>query len=234
MTPTTWFTSDLHLGHKLVAGLRGFKSTQESNVLKYPDGKIALIEYEMLPDTDAHDARLASNWDSLIRAEDTVWLLGDITLSNSYRNALEWLLARPGTKHLVLGNHDAIHPAHRGAQKNWGHRHPNWTNWTNVFASIQTFARIHLPNGQETLLSHFPYPGTSEGLDNTGKPYDDRYLQYRLIDLGVPLVHGHTHRPERLTTSQKGSKQLHIGPDAWSMCPVHISEVQEAFNAHSL
>lgn len=213
MTATTWMTSDLHLGHKLVAGLRGFT---------YPS------EPDLPADTDAHDARLASNWDSLIRAEDTVWLLGDITLSNSYRSALDWLLARPGTKHLVLGNHDAIHPAHRGAQKQWGHQSPSWTN---VFASIQTMARIHLPDSREVLLSHFPYPGTSEGIDNTGKPYEDRYLQYRLIDLGVPLVHGHTHRPERLTTSQHhGTKQLHIGPDAWSMCPVHISEIQEAFS----
>lgn len=213
----TWFTSDLHLGHKLVAGLRGFTDNG----------------HNLGPNTKEHDARLASNWDSLIRASDTVWLLGDITLENDPTRALRWLQARPGTKRLVLGNHDAIHPAHRGAQKAFDRLGQVYYD---IFASIQTFARIHLPDSREVLLSHFPYPGTSEGIDNEGKPYDDRYHQYRLINLGIPLVHGHTHRPERMSyNSPQGSlidatPQLHIGLDAWNMSPVHISEVQEAFD----
>lgn len=206
---TVWFTSDLHLQHRLVSGLRGFE------------------------DLDEHDARLASNWDELVKEDDTVWLLGDITLANNPTAALLWVQNRTGTKRLVLGNHDAIHPAHRGAQKDWDKRRELYGG---VFASIQTFARIHLPDSREVLLSHFPYPGTSEGIDNEGKPYDDRYHQYRLINLGIPLIHGHTHRPERMSyNSPQGSlidatPQLHIGPDAWSMSPVHISEVQEAFD----
>lgn len=88
-----FYTADTHLGHKLVAGLRGFGD-----------------------DTDAHDAELANAWDRAVSKDDLVWVLGDLTMGNLER-ALDWFEQRPGRKRLVLGNHDAGHPMHRDAPK---------------------------------------------------------------------------------------------------------------------
>lgn len=44
MTETFWTVSDLHLGHRLVAGMRGFDTTEEhdrvvqENLREVPDG----------------------------------------------------------------------------------------------------------------------------------------------------------------------------------------------------
>jgi calcineurin-like phosphoesterase family protein len=85
---TVWFTSDLHIGHRLVAGLRGFEST------------------------DDHDEAIFDRWDERVRKEDQVWVLGDLAVSKP-DNALLELRGLPGVKHLVAGNHDPVHSMHR-------------------------------------------------------------------------------------------------------------------------
>lgn len=76
-----WLTSDLHLGHKKVAGLRGFSSTAE------------------------HDETIIDNWNGVVGPNDTVYVLGDF----SFLPRLESTAAvcrLNGAKHLLLGNHD--------------------------------------------------------------------------------------------------------------------------------
>lgn len=87
------FVSDLHLGHRKVADLRGFGE-----------------------DTAAHDAWLAEQWDATVRPDDAVWVLGDLTLGPT-AYALEWIRQRPGRKEFITGNHDEVHPMHRDAHK---------------------------------------------------------------------------------------------------------------------
>ncbi|SEH53665.1 Calcineurin-like phosphoesterase superfamily protein [Mycolicibacterium rutilum] len=122
-----WYTSDLHIGHRLIAGLRGFD------------------------DSDDHDAELARRWDNDVSAGDTVWVLGDISAGGrgGQRRALEWLSERPGVKHLIAGNHDSVHPMHIDT-------HKMLSTYLEVFASVQQSARRKLA-GQTLLLSHFPY-----------------------------------------------------------------------------
>ena len=55
MRSETWFTADLHIGHKLVAEKRGHH------------------------DPGAHDDVLAMYWDTTVAPADTVWVLGDIS-----------------------------------------------------------------------------------------------------------------------------------------------------------
>lgn len=185
--PSTWLTSDLHLGHELVATKRGFADSVE------------------------HDAALARRWDRQVQEGDEVWVLGDVAM-NGWRDRLPWIGRRPGTKHLVLGNHDRAHPLHSR-----GHEHAR--DFLSVFHTVQTSARINL-NGLTVLASHFPYSGDRG---------EDRFTQWRLRDEGRPLVHGHTHLPDRLTTSPSGTPQLHIGPDAWEMDLVHHHTVKMMF-----
>lgn len=174
-----WFTSDLHLGHRLVAGLRGFDSV------------------------DDHDTAIIQNWEKVVRKDDQVWVLGDLTL-NSPGPALEIVRDLPGTKHLVAGNHDPCHPMHR-------HSHRWQPKYLEVFASVQAFARRRI-NGQDVLLSHFPH---------SKDRHEARYLQYRLRDEGAWLLHGHTHGTER-----REGREIHVGLDAWDLAPVPIHVVE--------
>lgn len=191
MTARTFFTSDLHFRHRLVAGKRGF--------CYFTGGDISE------PDTDAHDAHLISAWNRAVRPEDTVWVLGDITVGWGFDEVRPLVWRLNGVKHLVLGNHDEAHPMHRGA-------HNKLALYHGSFATVQTMATVRM-EGQQVMLSHFPYDG-----DGAGKP--DRCNAYRLRDEGHPLIHGHTHLPGQVSVSRKGSTQIHVGLDAWEMKPV--------------
>ena len=79
-------------------------------------------------------------------------------------------------------------------------------------------------------LSHFPYTG-----DHTET---DRHTEYRLRDRNLPLLHGHTHSPNRLSRGRPrglgipgvipwdGPLQIHVGVDAWNMTPVNLTEIE--------
>lgn len=160
-----------------------------------------------------------------MRTGDTVWVLGDLTLG-PIRKALHWVSERPGIKRLILGNHDELHPAHQGAVKK-----QLMQQYLEVFDYVSTFARIKV-TGRDVLLSHFPYPGTSEGTDANGRPFDDRYSQWRLPNEDKPLIHGHTHRAERLSWNRtpdrkRQTPQIHVGLDAWGLAPVGLHEIED-------
>lgn len=184
-----FYTSDLHIGHRLVANIRGF--TRETGFFSDIDGRP-----ECEPDTDAHDAWLAGLWDSVVRPDDQVYVLGDISI-NGGQHALDWIAERPGIKHLIAGNHDPVGPWDRRAAKLQRH-------WLGYFETIQPYLRRKL-EGHNFLLSHFPYPG----LDRSG--VEPRYEQYRLPNLGLPLVHGHVHSDQKF----EYPNQMHVGVDAW-------------------
>lgn len=193
-----WFTSDPHIGHRLVAAHRGFG-----------DGPT-----QVLPeDADEHDAYLAKEWDKRVKPDDHVWVLGDMSAGGTAAQgyALSWLVNRPGTKHLIAGNHDGCHPMHRNAHK--------WLPvYLTAFETVQVYARRKI-NGHNVMLSHMPYDGDH---------YDaDRFTQYRLPDEGLPLLHGHTHSTGVVTRSAAGSLQISVGLDAWAwnLGPVNLSDI---------
>lgn len=94
------FTSDTHLGHAHVAGLRGFANPAE------------------------HDEHLVQTWNEHVTKRDTVWVLGDFTLMDVARVGAR-LDRMAGTKHLILGNHDRAHPIFRG----WHNRLRGYYQW---------------------------------------------------------------------------------------------------------
>lgn len=190
-----WFTADLHIGHRLVAGLRGFED-----------------------DPARHDAELARGWDARVAGTDVVWLLGDISGGGrgSQQRALAWLAARPGTKHLIGGNHDSVHPMHEDA-------HKALPAYLGVFASVQQSARRKLA-GRQLLLSHFPYlDATDSGEGRAARRFD----QWRLPDCGAWLLHGHTHG----TARRSGPRSIHVGLDAWGLAPVAIDEIVQILDS---
>lgn len=176
---TSRITSDPHIGHELVAIDRGFSSTKD------------------------HDDYFAQQWIENVTKKDSVWILGDLASSNP-KPALELLRKLPGTKHLIAGNHDPVHPLYSGA-----HRH--FKKYLDVFSSVQTSASRRIGN-RRVVLSHFPYSG--DGIDR-----EDRYNQWRLRDEGLWLLHGHVHKAWKA----KG-RQVNVGFDIWQR-PVSFDEL---------
>lgn len=183
---TVFFTADLHLGHKRVSELRGFKSIEE------------------------HDAHIISVWNSRVTKRDTVYVLGDIAVSN-YENALDIIKNQlNGAKHLISGNHDIVHPMHKK-----GHSRAELLKWLEAFETVNPYLR-KTNNHRSFLLSHFPYESWGDGEKRAGS----RYNQYRLPNTGTPLIHGHTHGTERTH-----GNMLHVGWDAWGE-PVNINFIE--------
>lgn len=128
---TTWFTSDLHLGHRFVAGLRGFRNVDE------------------------HDEAVLTNLREAVKSGDRLWVLGDLSVGdeNDEQRALD-LIERNLSgiqKHLIAGNHDSCHPLHKSAFK----RQPVFLS---VFDSVQAYQKQRW-QGHEVWLSHFPRRG---------------------------------------------------------------------------
>jgi calcineurin-like phosphoesterase family protein len=198
---TVFFTSDLHLAHRKVAQIRWQRAFPD---IELPPEPLVLRW---------HDQLLAQNWDATVAHDDVVWVLGDLALSatqTGINTVLQWVLDRPGRKHLIPGNHDPVHPLHRQAHK-WQKTYTNW-----AFESVQLAARrkVTTPTGtHEVLLSHMPYTGDRNQID--------RDTQWRLKDEGRWLLHGHLHGAD----PRSGPRQIDVGLDAWNLTPVSLDQV---------
>jgi len=87
---TDFYTADFHLDH--------------ANILKHckrPFGNVREMQ-----------GTIIKNWNSVVTEKDTVYILGDLWLTNSSAsNKLQKILnTLKGTKHLILGNHDEMKP----------------------------------------------------------------------------------------------------------------------------
>ena len=78
-----WLTSDLHLGHdrEFIWKVRGFESVKDMN------------------------EQTISRWNTLVKPEDEVYILGDIMLGNNDKG-MAAIVELNGRLHLIRGNHD--------------------------------------------------------------------------------------------------------------------------------
>lgn len=198
---TVWFTSDLHWGHRAIAFQRRYGH--------WPADKADVTA----EDVAWHNDRLAAQWDAAVRRDDVVWVCGDlIANTKSLTEALLWISRRPGVKHFLWGNHDPGHPLHSDSHK--------WDDvYRGAFASVGVLRKRRIL-GQEVYLSHFPYE------DVAADSPEGRYEQHRLLNLRVPIIHGHTHSKEKVTHIA-GAIQIHVGVDAWDMGPVPLETITE-------
>jgi calcineurin-like phosphoesterase family protein len=161
---------------------------------------------------EEHDERMLSVWREQVTGDDIVYVLGDVTSGRSRereRWALESLRALPGRKRLVAGNHDTVHPMNSSSHDEFWVR-----EWLGAFESVQTLA-VRKTNGLRLMLSHFPYDD-DEG-DHTEH---NRHREWRPVDTGLWLLHGHTHRAGQRVHGQ----QVHVGFEAWGRM-VHEQEI---------
>jgi calcineurin-like phosphoesterase family protein len=196
----TWFTSDLHIRHDLVVIDRGFFHED-------PRGQEFGLSVKEVAAHDAYEAQLADNWDSVVKPNDRVFVLGDIAM-NPNKGAFAFLDARPGVKTLIAGNHDEVAGFHSKA-------HTAQRKWLEHFASIHDFLQIKV-GGRRVALSHYPYSGEGD------REMEDRMTQWRLRDEGLPLLHGHIHSHEKVT----GPYSYHVGLDAHGMNLVPVETIE--------
>lgn len=186
-------------------------------------GHARIIELCDRPFKDVADMNenLVHNWNALVRPDDTVYHLGDVALG-PIEDSLSYIQRLNGRKVLVVGNHDRpFPPMQRG-------RMDKVAEWTDRYYDAG-FAEIHTNPGftkgeYEFRLSHFPYDG-----DHTS---EERYREYRQVDNGIPLIHGHTHENKRFSRSRAGTAQIHVGVDAWDFAPVSLQAVIDVLESN--
>ena len=84
MSKNIWFTSDLHLGHKAILRLsnRPFFNIEE------------------------HDETIIENINKLVKNDDDLIILGDISFNQSYQTYESIFKKLNGNIYIILGNHD--------------------------------------------------------------------------------------------------------------------------------
>lgn len=182
-----YFTSDLHFGH--------------DNIIKYCNRPADCI--------DDMNSMLISNWNSVVKKSDEVFVIGDLSLQDKW---MEFVTPKlNGIKNLIIGNHDTCFEKHKKftPAKELFYKDKGWALFNNI---LNFKIGNYLVN-----LNHFPYD-------------DQRYPDYCLEDLGVPLLHGHTHSPNIFSKSKKNTIQIHVGVDAWNYKPVSEVEIIEVLD----
>jgi calcineurin-like phosphoesterase family protein len=134
---TTWFTSDLHLGH--------------ANIIGYCDRPVA--------DVDEMDAMLVERWNQTVAPDDTVWVLGDVALGR-ITESLALVSELHGTKLLLAGNHDRCWSGHARRAEGWTERYLD-AGFAEIIQGSMTLAI----GAHEVVACHFPYRGDSHDLD---------------------------------------------------------------------
>lgn len=171
-------------------------------------GKVAKLRG--FDSVQAHDELVINRWNYHVRGNSPiVYVLGDVMMGDRDRGR-KLLKCLRGELHLILGNHDRAAPNNKN-----GHRHIEGMG--DAWAGVTTSASISY-NGQKFLMSHYPYDGDSQE--------ESRFDQWRLRDLGTPLLHGHVHSDEVVTYSNLGTPQFHVGLDAWKLAPVPLSRIR--------
>ena len=172
-----WFTSDTHwhFGHnkKFLWEPRGFNSIEE------------------------HDRKIIENWNSVVKPEDEIYLLGDVML-NDNEHGLECINCLNGKIHIILGNHD-------GDSKIELYR--KCKNIVSIeYATKIKYKKIYF------FLCHYKVQTAN---------YDDQLSWAKHI----VSLHGHTHSKEKF--EEGNPYQYNVSLDANNNIPISIDEIIE-------
>ena len=162
-------------------------------------------------DVDAMDEAIVDMWNDTVTDDDEIWVLGDLALgARPGPMGLASLLR--GRKILVPGNHDTCWKKKKVAAS------------ANKIYYDAGFELVHQPDpvtlaGQRVLRSHFPFLVPDS---------DQRYPDFRPVDHGEWLLHGHIHNQWR----QRG-RMINVGLDAWGGQLVTEAQLEELITAGS-
>lgn len=161
-------------------------------------------------DVDEMKHKLLSNINAVVRPTDLLYILGDFSFLPADYN-VEIIRSINCPVVLIRGNHD-----HSARIKKV------------PFAEVHDELDIQLGKHIVT-LSHFPYwidSGTGSEIAGSGNQ-PDRYKDRRPKDVGLWLLHGHTHDKGRVRREQR---MIHVGTDAWQYSPISQDDVIAMIN----
>lgn len=188
-----FFTADLHLGHRDIARYEPERARA---------ARVAPLDGPTDDETQSRlDSFLINRWNEVVGPDDDVWLLGDACMGRLDRT-IDQLRRLLGRIVLVPGNHDRV----------WAgdHRREQW--WDRYLGSgideiIDGTTSLQLADGTVVDVDHFPYEGDSGD--------EDRYVEWRPVDRGRVLLHGHVH-----STWRTNGRMINVGVDVWDYMPV--------------
>ncbi len=201
-----FFTADLHLGHR--------------NIARYePERARAAGVDPLAASADDQtqqrlDDFLIDRWNEVVDPDDDVWLLGDAVMGPLDRT-IDLLARLSGRIVLVPGNHDRVWAGDR--------RRDEW--WDRYLAAgiaeiVDGTTELELADGTIVDVDHFPYRGDSGPTD--------RYLDWRPVDRGRVLLHGHVH-----STWRTNGRMINVGIDVWDHAPIAEQQVIDLVRAAS-
>lgn len=164
-------------------------------------------EFRGFDDADHHDETIIKNWNETVTWEDAVVIVGDAVMGR-FEDNVKKLSRLVGQKYLIPGNHDRVHASYTSKREKRMRFHEMYRE-----QGVTILSPIYFNWG--FIFCHFPYIGDSQD--------EDRYDQYRPVDEGLWLIHGHTHSEEVFSFE----RQFHVGVDAWDMRPVALNEVRK-------
>lgn len=170
-----WFTSDLHFHHR--------------NICKYCNRPYNSLE-------EMHEA-LITNWNSVVKEDDTVFLLGDMGFCG-YEKLKELLSRLNGNIILVTGNHDA--PSVVQHLLDDGILFASFN-----LCSITIIGDKECPN-QKLTLCHFPM------------------IDWYDKECGAWMVHGHQHQLPN--TPSCSVKHWDVGVDKNNLMPISFEQLK--------
>ncbi len=167
-----------------------------------------IINYSNRPfkSVDHMNWSIVQNFNAAVRPKDTLILTGDVSLG-PISESLPFISNLNGYKILVPGNHDRVFSGESDAK-----RERFWPEYLKVFDEIwpeQTTTKI---GGHWVAMSHFPYQG-----DHTE---NDRWVEKRPVDNGLPLIHGHIHELRKID-----GRMFNVGVDVNGYFPVSQYEI---------
>jgi calcineurin-like phosphoesterase family protein len=173
--PNVWFSSDHHFGH--------------ANILSYCNHRPWSTAEEM-------NEGLISRWNERVAPKDTVYHLGDFTLTKDIDQVDSWLGRLNGTIRLVRGNHD-----------NWVRKADQLKNrhklkWIEHYAE----RKFHVDGTtHKVVMCHFPM------------------LFWHGSHYGAFHIHGHSHGHAQ--KYNEGLRRYDVGVDCNNWYPVLMEKV---------
>lgn len=176
-----------------------------------------VIEYCARPfaDLDEMHGAMIQRWNETVQWGDRVYVLGDFALGRRWLHAI--LPQLVGEKHLIVGNHDECHPAIAKTPTKIANRTQVYLDAG--FASVALEGLIGCHGYHAGIrLHHMPYRGDHGEVQ--------RYAEWRPVDDGRWLFHGHVHEKWK----QRG-RQINVGVDQWGFRPIALDELLEIVEA---
>jgi calcineurin-like phosphoesterase family protein len=152
---------------------------------------------------------MIERWNNVVKPNDVVYHMGDVALGK-IDESLPLVGRLNGHKFLVPGNHDRIFSGESEKK-----RERFFPEYMKVFQGILPESYSKWIDGPYIVaMSHFPYQGDSQE--------NDRHVDKRPVDNGLPLIHGHIHEKRRID-----GRMFNVGVDVNDFRPVHIDTIRE-------